>query len=47
MGSLLSKAIRALKKKRWLYRSSVTGRYVTKAFAEANPGTTYRVEARR
>lgn len=29
-------------KRRFRYRSSVTGRYVTKAFAEKNPRTTVR-----
>ncbi|WP_300974856.1 hypothetical protein [Sphingomonas sp. LHG3406-1] len=45
MDSLLKKVVDAFRRKRWLYRSSVTGRYVSKAFAEANPSTTYRVRA--
>lgn len=28
------------KAKRWLYRSSVTGRFVTEKFADGNPDTT-------
>lgn len=30
--------------KRWLYRSSVTGRFVSRDYAEAHPDTTYRTE---
>lgn len=32
------------KKRHYAYRSSITGRFVTKAFAEANKATTYRVK---
>jgi hypothetical protein len=34
--------IKACFKPRWVYRSSITGKFVSKAFAEANPDTTYR-----
>lgn len=30
-------------KKRYQYRSSITGRFVSKAVAEAHPATTYKV----
>lgn len=32
-------------KRRYVYRSSITGKFVSKAFAEANPDTTYRTLA--
>lgn len=31
-------------KRRFIYRSSVTGRFVTKSFAEGNPDTTQKEE---
>ena len=34
--------ILALLKPRYIYRSSVTGKWVSKAYAEANPATTTR-----
>lgn len=30
-------------KRRYVYKSAITGRYVSKAHALANPATTYRV----
>lgn len=30
--------------KRYIYRSAITGRFVSKAYAEANPETTVRQE---
>jgi len=33
--------------KRFIYRSAVTGRFVSKAFAEANPAITIRQEVQR
>jgi len=44
---VLRRLIAAIRGKRYLYRSAITGRYVSKAFADENPATTYRVEARR
>lgn len=35
--------IKKLLGRRYLYRSSITGRFVSKAFADSNPATTYRV----
>lgn len=32
-------------KRRYVYKISVTGKFVSKAFAEANPETTYRTLA--
>lgn len=46
MGAFLTRVADVLLRRRWLYRSSITGRYVSRAFAEANPETTYRVRAR-
>jgi hypothetical protein len=34
-------------KRSYRYRSSITGRFVSAAFAAANPDTTYRVEVKR
>lgn len=42
MGRVLTRVAK-LFSRRYVYRSSVTGRFVSKAFAEANPATTYRV----
>ena len=46
MAGLLTKVADVVLRRRYLYRSSVTGRFVSKAFAELNPATTYRVRAR-
>lgn len=40
---MLRRLADAILRRRYLYRSSVTGKFVSKAFAEANPETTYRV----
>ena len=45
MANLLTKIADKVLRRIYNYRSSVTGRYVTKAYAEANPSTTYRVRA--
>lgn len=38
---MIAKLLNMLRRKpRYLYRSSVTGRYVSQAYAEANPATT-------
>lgn len=40
---MIRKLLAALRRKpQWRYRSSVTGRMVSKAYAEANPATTVR-----
>lgn len=39
---MLEKLKAIFRKKRWIYRSAVTGRFVSEAFAKANPDTTYR-----
>lgn len=46
MARFLTKVADAVLRRFYVYRSSVTGRYVTKAYAEANPTTTYRVRAK-
>lgn len=38
-------AILNLFKPRFVYRSAVTGKFVSKAFADANPETTFRQRA--
>jgi hypothetical protein len=30
-------------RRRYLYKSAITGRFVTRAYAEANPATTVRI----
>lgn len=44
--SILARVADVILRRRYAYRSSVTGRFVSKVFAEANPATTYRVRAR-
>jgi hypothetical protein len=41
--TMLSKIADVILRRRWLYRSSVTGRFVSKEFADRFPETTYRV----
>lgn len=43
--SILSKVADVILRRRWVYRSAETGRFVSKAFAEQHPDTTYRVRA--
>lgn len=35
--------LKALFRRKWIYRSAVTGRFVSEAYALENPDTTYRV----
>ena len=35
--------IKSAFKRRYVYRSAVTGKFVSRAYAEAHPTTTYRV----
>ena len=44
MDSILTRIANVVLRRFYVYRSSVTGRYVSKAYAEANPTTTYRVK---
>lgn len=41
MGNILSRLVEAVKRK-WRWRSSITGRWVSKTYAEKNPRTTQR-----
>lgn len=41
--SILSKVADVILRRRYVYRSSITGRFVSKAVAEQHPETTYRV----
>lgn len=44
--NLLQKITSLIKPKRYRYKSAVTGRWVSKAYADANPTTTMRMVRR-
>lgn len=47
LDALLGKVVERFKRRarKWRWRSSITGKFVGKAYAEANPDTTTREEA--